>query len=69
MKRVVLLLIQTYRKYISPNYLHYCKFTPTCSAYTLEAIERHGVRLGLWHGMKRIVRCHPRATPAYDPVR
>src|SRR5437867_4605764 len=45
-----------------------CRFTPTCSAYFLEAIETHGVADGTWLGLKRLARCHPWGGCGHDPV-
>jgi putative membrane protein insertion efficiency factor len=45
-----------------------CRFTPTCSAYFLEAVETHGVGRGSWLGLKRLARCHPWGGCGYDPV-
>src|SRR6266487_1235318 len=45
-----------------------CRFTPTCSAYFLEAVETHGVCRGSWLGLKRLARCHPWGGCGYDPV-
>lgn len=59
MKKVLLLLIQFYRKAISPLKPPTCRFYPTCSAYGLEAIQRFGALKGSWLTIKRIVKCHP----------
>jgi putative membrane protein insertion efficiency factor len=45
-----------------------CRFTPTCSEYTYQAIERYGIIYGLWLGTKRIIRCHPWNKGGWDPV-
>jgi hypothetical protein len=68
MKRIVMALIQGYQRYISPNLGSNCRFQPTCSQYTLEAVERYGAAKGLWLGAKRISRCHPFNPGGYDPV-
>ena len=60
--------IHVYRLAISPMLGPKCRFTPTCSAYALEALERHGPVKGLWLAVRRILRCHPFGGFGYDPV-
>ena len=57
-----------YKLCISPLLPHACRFTPTCSDYCREAIERHGVARGLWLGARRLLRCHPLGGKGFDPV-
>ena len=68
MKRLLLLLVQFYRSWISPLLPPSCRYYPTCSAYAMEAIERYGARRGGWMALKRILRCHPLHAGGYDPV-
>ncbi|NOZ30275.1 MAG: membrane protein insertion efficiency factor YidD [Chloroflexi bacterium] len=68
MKRAILSLIRFYQRVISPALPPSCRFTPTCSQYTYEAIERYGVLRGGWLGLKRLSRCHPLHPGGYDPV-
>lgn len=61
-------LIRVYQLFISPLFPASCRYTPTCSAYAVEAIERHGVLRGCWLAAKRIARCHPFRPGGHDPV-
>ena len=65
---LMLTLIGFYRRFISPLLGPRCRFTPTCSAYGFEAIQRHGPWKGVWLTLKRLLRCHPLAEGGYDPV-
>ena len=67
MKKIFLFLISIYQK-ISKLTPPVCRFTPTCSEYTKQAIIKYGVLKGLWLGIKRISRCHPGNEGGYDPV-
>ena len=69
MKRVMLVLIRFYQKYISPGLPARCRFYPTCSQYALEAITKYGALKGGWLALKRFLRCHPFYKGSnYDPV-
>ncbi|MCD6362768.1 MAG: membrane protein insertion efficiency factor YidD [Synergistetes bacterium] len=68
MRKVILQLILIYRKFISPLYPPSCRFTPTCSAYAYEAIQRYGLIKGGYLALRRILKCHPFHPGGYDPV-
>ncbi len=68
MKWLALRLIRLYKRYLSPMLPSACIYTPTCSEYTYQAIERYGFFRGGWLGVKRIARCHPFHEGGYDPV-
>jgi len=63
-----LLLIKFYQKFISPYLPNSCRFTPTCSQYAIEALEKYGLFKGGWLALKRIFRCNPWGGSGYDPV-
>lgn len=69
MKWLFLKLIAFYRNHISPHTPKSCRFTPTCSAYAYEAINKYGALKGAWLALKRLLRCHPfyKGDP-FDPV-
>jgi uncharacterized protein len=66
--RVGLVIVRAYQLLLSPFAGGACRFTPSCSAYALEAIETHGLARGLWLAIRRVARCHPFARPGIDPV-
>ena len=66
--KLILGLIQFYRYAISPLIPPRCRYTPTCSQYTLEAVSKYGAIKGGWLAFKRIIRCHPWGGHGHDPV-
>ncbi len=68
MKKIFVFIIKCYHKFISPMLPGACRFTPTCSMYTVEAIEKFGVIRGMILGVWRILRCNPFCRGGYDPV-
>ena len=68
MKYICIALIKVYRKFISPIKPPCCRFTPTCSAYALEAFKKRGFFVGLGLTVWRILRCNPFSRGGYDPV-
>lgn len=68
MRSVVLALLRLYRATLSPLFAGSCRHEPSCSAYAMEAVQRHGAARGLWLALRRLVRCHPLGTSGYDPV-
>ncbi|GAA0079209.1 membrane protein insertion efficiency factor YidD [Clostridium sp. CTA-5] len=69
MKKLLISLIKFYRGYISPRRNPCCRFTPTCSQYALDAIEKYGAIKGSLMALYRILRCNPFCKGGYDPVK
>ncbi len=69
MRALTLLLLRTYKRWISPILPSGCRFQPTCSEYMMQAIETHGAAKGIWMGVKRLAKCHPLHAGGFDPVR
>ena len=67
-RTLLLGLIRLYQLTLSPWLGRQCRYEPTCSVYATEAIERFGVRRGMWLAAKRLGRCHPWGRSGYDPV-
>lgn len=67
-KKIIIGLIRGYQLFISPMKPPSCRFSPTCSAYSIEAIEKHGILKGTYLALKRILKCHPFHEGGYDPV-
>jgi putative membrane protein insertion efficiency factor len=68
MRRLILVLIKGYKTLLSPMLGRNCRFYPTCSDYTYQAIEKFGIVKGLYLGLKRILKCHPFHEGGFDPV-
>jgi putative membrane protein insertion efficiency factor len=65
---IATVFIRAYQLIVSPLLGANCRFTPSCSQYTLEAIERYGLLKGVWLGGRRLLRCHPWCEGGFDPV-
>lgn len=68
MKGVLLCMLRGYKRYISPWLPRSCRFEPTCSQYMYQAVDKNGVVVGVFLGLKRLLRCHPFCRGGYDPV-
>ena len=68
LKKILISIINIYRKYLSPLKLRTCRFYPTCSCYAAGSVEKFGVIKGLLKSIKRISKCHPFHQGGYDPV-
>ncbi|MCC7194424.1 MAG: membrane protein insertion efficiency factor YidD [Gemmatimonadaceae bacterium] len=68
MRHVLILMVRAYQVTIGPLLPPSCRYFPSCSAYAIEALERHGAIKGTWLAARRIGRCHPFTPGGYDPV-
>ncbi|MDT2013020.1 membrane protein insertion efficiency factor YidD [Carnobacterium divergens] len=68
LKKILIGFVQFYQKFISPMFPPSCRYTPTCSSYMIQSIERFGAIKGTGMGVWRILRCHPFVKGGYDPV-
>jgi uncharacterized protein len=68
MRTVLILLIRSYQVALSPLLPPACRYYPSCSAYAIEAVERHGAGRGTWLAIRRIARCNPFRPGGFDPV-
>jgi putative membrane protein insertion efficiency factor len=67
MRRLMMLIIKFYQKFISPLFGAHCRFEPTCSQYSYEAFEKYGFCKGFYLTVKRLIRCHPYSTADMTP--
>jgi uncharacterized protein len=67
-KQLLILGVRAYQVALSPLLPAACRYYPTCSAYAIEALHRHGALRGSWLAMRRVLRCHPFRPGGYDPV-
>jgi putative membrane protein insertion efficiency factor len=68
MKKLAVLLIRFYQAAIRPVLPTVCRYSPSCSQYAIEAVEKYGFLKGIFLGTRRIMRCHPWGGKGYDPV-
>jgi len=68
MRHILVALVRAYQYLLAPWWGGQCRFTPTCSNYAIEALQKHGALSGSWLAARRIFRCHPWGPGGYDPV-
>lgn len=68
MRRAALFFLRLYKRFLSPLLPPMCRFEPTCSVYTMHAVEKYGALRGVWLGIRRLARCHPFNPGGWDPV-
>ena len=69
MQKVVIAILRLYKRFLSPLLPSACRFSPTCSEYMMEAVEKYGAVRGVGRGLLRLLRCHPLHAGGFDPVR
>jgi uncharacterized protein len=69
MRKAVIAILRLYKHFVSPCLPSACRFSPTCSEYMMEAVDRHGAARGIGMGLRRLLRCHPFHAGGFDPVR
>ena len=69
MKAIIVFLLRSYKRFLSPLLPPACRFTPTCSEYALEAVQKYGALRGSFLALRRLLRCHPFHPGGYDPVK
>ena len=69
MKAIIVFLLRSYKRFLSPLLPPACRFTPTCSEYALEAVQKYGALRGSYLALRRLLRCHPFHPGGYDPVK
>lgn len=68
MRSVAIFLLRFYKRFLSPLLPPMCRFEPTCSVYTMQAVDKYGALRGVWLGIRRLGRCHPFNPGGWDPV-
>ncbi|MDH5517027.1 MAG: membrane protein insertion efficiency factor YidD [Gammaproteobacteria bacterium] len=68
MHKLFIYIIRAYQIVLSPVFGQHCRFTPSCSNYAIEALQKHGILRGSWLASKRLLSCHPWHEGGYDPV-
>jgi len=69
MRELLILLLRSYKRWVSPMLPNACRFHPTCSEYMIQSIERYGALRGVGRGFVRLLKCHPFHNGGFDPVR
>ena len=68
MARILVWIVKAYQLVLSPFFVQQCRFYPTCSQYSVEAIQKHGALLGSYYTIRRLLRCHPWCEGGHDPI-